>query len=81
MTDFYKLADRSPLVRATDDAIARENEDPQGLDLDTLAGMERDILGNPDKYPELHRLLTDPEYAAQRRAEVKREREALGIDW
>jgi hypothetical protein len=63
---------RSPLVKATDDAIARENKDPQGLPQDVLADMEADILANADKYPELHRLLTDPEYRAQRRAEGPR---------
>lgn len=72
MSDFYKLADRSPFVKAVDDAIARENEDPQGLPMDVLADMERDILANADKYPELHRLLTDPEHRAQRRAEGPR---------
>lgn len=72
MSDFYKLADRSPFVCAVDDAIARENEDPQGLPMDVLADMERDILANPEKYPELHRLMTDPEYRAQRLAEGPR---------
>jgi hypothetical protein len=39
------------LDRAVDAAIARENADPQGLPDDILAGMERDIRANPEKYP------------------------------
>lgn len=57
MSDFYKLCDRSPLVQATDAAIAAENENPAGLPADILADMEADILANPDEYPILHKLL------------------------
>lgn len=60
------------LVKATDLAIARENRDPQGLPANIIADMEADILTNPEKYPEVHRLLTDPNYRAQRRAEGPR---------
>jgi hypothetical protein len=57
------------LEKAVDRAIARENSDPQGLPQDVLAGMEADVRSNPEKYPELHRLLTDPEYRERRRRE------------
>lgn len=45
------------LDRATDRAIARENEDPQGLPADILSGMEADIRANPDNYPILSAML------------------------
>jgi hypothetical protein len=48
------------LSRALDRAVARENADPQGLSADVVADMEADVLENPDKYPHLHKLLTDP---------------------
>jgi hypothetical protein len=60
------------IQRAVDRAIAAENRDPKGLPLATIAAMERDILSNPDKYPEAHRLLTDPAYREQRRKEGPR---------
>lgn len=60
------------LTRATDQAIARENRDSQGLPADVLTGMEADILANPERYPEIHRLLTDPVYREQRRQEGPR---------
>lgn len=62
----------TPLERATDRAIAAENANPRGLPADIMADMEADILANPEKYPEVHRLLTDPAYRAQRRAEGPR---------
>lgn len=62
----------TPFERAVERAIAQENADPQGLPEEIVTGMERDVLDNPEKYPELHRLLTDPEHRAQRLAEGPR---------
>lgn len=47
----------TPLDRAVDRAIARENANPKGLPDDIMAGMEADILANPEKYPLLSKLL------------------------
>jgi hypothetical protein len=45
------------LQTAVDRAIASENRDPQGLPADVLAGMEADILANPESYPVLAPIL------------------------
>lgn len=45
------------LDRASDGPIGRENENPQGLPDDILAGMETDIGANPDNYPILSAML------------------------
>lgn len=53
----------SKLSRAVDRAIAQENANPKGLPDDIIADMDADIRANPDKYPELHKLLTSKERA------------------
>ena len=45
------------LQREIDRAIAAENANPQGLPADVLAGMEKDILDHPERYPLLSALL------------------------
>lgn len=59
------------LDRAVGRAIARENADPQGLPADILAGMQADILADQDRYPLLHKLLTDPARAARARRSAR----------